>query len=298
VFSCIGEPSLKDVEAEKTSLVARGTLAPARVTKKWEVGGKDTQYDLAYAFQVGGRSFEGSGIVGAQEYLKLQPGNTIDIRYLPEDPTKSDFRPDRWLREEYGVGLVGSLVGAAGLLGLLVTAVLDVRRRGLPAAPTTPPSEAHTYRSPIFFYFFSLVFFAAGMFFQVQIISQIVSGEDIPFTTTINGHSTTGAMSPAGKIAFAFFPMVFWGIGLGLFLYSYGYSVTTSDEGILIRKFPHKTFQWRWDEITRAERYVKSGGTQYIVGDKDRKIWVTTVQDNDRLAAELETRLASVMGKT
>jgi len=102
-------------------LTSRAAVAPARLTEVRERGDSDTGIVARYEFEVGGRRFHHQGLFGegSADITAAQaadPSRTIEVRYLPEDPSVnepvSDVTPSA-TRQLVAVGIGLVMLGAA-----------------------------------------------------------------------------------------------------------------------------------------------------------------------------------------
>jgi len=66
-----------------------GLTAPGVIVELWQEKHKNISYLFAYQFTVSGNSFGVRQSVDKRKYDTLQVGDTVTVRYLPTDPTKS-----------------------------------------------------------------------------------------------------------------------------------------------------------------------------------------------------------------
>ena len=71
---------------QKTAITQQATVSKTWITRRR--GG--AAYNMAYAFDVLGKRFEGEGLVSQKTYVTRMPGQTIEIRYVPSQPSISE----------------------------------------------------------------------------------------------------------------------------------------------------------------------------------------------------------------
>ena len=81
------------------ALSQRGIAAQATVVRKWRklVGSGRREWALRYRFAVEGRQFEAQTLDVRDIFTHLEPGDTLDIYYLPENPAAN---APAWLVDE------------------------------------------------------------------------------------------------------------------------------------------------------------------------------------------------------
>lgn len=289
-----------DLRPNEEALARGGVTIKAIVTGKNEGQSRSLHSrNVAYAYQVNGRAYRGDASLTSDEYIRTTVGQGLNVVYLVGRPEVSDYRPDRWIANHSSPDAGGILFLIFGLLSLLTVAFVQYTRSLASKRPSRPSFELpvrRTYGAPLVVSVICVLFTVIGLAFQFQTIASIVGGQDVPIRSNLSGTYQTTAASPGTKVLLAFFPILVWGFGLVGLLYSKGYSVTTSPEGIEIRKFPGKVYHWRWEQIrTATRRHDRSGTCQYILGNGSEEVWVTTVDDQETLSAEIERQLAAIL---
>lgn len=72
-------------------LSQHGIAAHAKVVRKWRklVGSGRREWALRYRYSVAGKDFEGQTLEVRNAFMQLEPGDTIEIYYSPENPAIS-----------------------------------------------------------------------------------------------------------------------------------------------------------------------------------------------------------------
>jgi hypothetical protein len=63
-----------------------GVRVSARAGEKRYIGGKGNHYRLTYYYQVGAQTYQNNGWITYNAFQSLQPGNPVDVIYLPAQP--------------------------------------------------------------------------------------------------------------------------------------------------------------------------------------------------------------------
>ena len=200
--------SLTDLHLQRERLVREGVPVQARVTYKGHGG--DSEW-VTYAFSVGGKRFESTAWPTPRELIELQVGSPLTIRYLPSDPSVSYYEPARWLAGQAGVKRTGNVIAGIGAAGLVLSAaVAAARSRGMFGDSSW---LARIVTAPRVI---GLLFFAAGMGFQVMMLWQSLLGDGFIFQSNGGPSHRAGWLEIAGLSAFM---AIFWGIGLALMIF-------------------------------------------------------------------------------
>jgi len=157
-----------------------------------------------------------------------------------------------------------------------------------------------TYRAAPKVYFQGAIFFVSGVLIQVNTLYVALTGKGLPITS----HGVTRSATPLEAVAMCVFPVLFWSLGLWWLLCASNFSVTTSEEGITITKFPGKVFKWRWEQIKHLSlvappngRYGgRSGSTYYVIGDEKQTTSIYTVRNNGQFVDEIESHVGYLIG--
>ena len=140
---------------KRDAFVSGGKTTNAEITRLWRTGGEDKKNWVAYRYEADGRSFDHQSRVSSSRWKRLQTGQSLDIRYLRDEPQTSVIvgsEPDALPI------FVPYLVGAmACALALLLLRGINCQRRllsdGRAAAAVVTGIEKHktshggTYRS-------------------------------------------------------------------------------------------------------------------------------------------------------
>lgn len=108
-------------QAENQGTFAHESVsASAEVTRLWRGSGDSKQPWVAYRFEASGLAYDGQAKVRLPRWRTLQTGSTLDVRYLPADPSQNVV-----VGSEPGVlpawlpFLVAAAAGAGGVLCLV-----------------------------------------------------------------------------------------------------------------------------------------------------------------------------------
>jgi len=116
-------------ELRMRTLLERGVHTRALVDHISGSGaGVSSFHDVHYVFQVDGRKIEGADAAWGAEATQLSPGDSLDIVYLPEDPTVSGHRVREMLDSR---GKAIPWLVAYAVLASVVATLLLVRHRAL-----------------------------------------------------------------------------------------------------------------------------------------------------------------------
>lgn len=202
-----GGGTIDEVERNCRALVAQGKPIEARVSRKW---GDANYQSLEYTFVLDGKTYGGLSDPGSREWTELSIGDTIQATYLPSDPNITEYRPERWLQRQENAGKTGWIISGVGVAALLLTGIADLMRRRGARLPDAVRGDGRFLGLAI-----GLLFFAVGMFFQLQILSGIMSGTPIPFTVRSGGNVVSQGFAEGWQLwLVALFPVPFWGIGI------------------------------------------------------------------------------------
>lgn len=219
----VGSPgTIGEVEQRCERLLKDGKPIQAQVTRKWRGGGKNSYQSVQYAFNLGGRTYDGLADPGLTRWMELSVGSPLEVLYLPSDPSVTEYRPDQWLAREQNSKVIGWGISAAGLIALLVVFILDRARRspeGDSSSLGAVAKVADDGSNPIAALLAGIVFFVAGLAFQVGMLVSLFRHDKMPVTTTIGGRVTQHFASPTEQVLFTLFPVLFWGAGLALIIY-------------------------------------------------------------------------------
>ena len=80
---------MKRQGADRQAFETRGTTATASVTRLWRNSNDDKQPQVAYRYEIDGREYQGQAKMRLGAWRQLREGSPLDIRYLPDDPTRS-----------------------------------------------------------------------------------------------------------------------------------------------------------------------------------------------------------------
>lgn len=117
------------------SLYESGVLTSAALVRKEEVGAHTsprtsggTVYRLIYRFDGGAGEIEGAARVSAKQFFSLRPGQSFQVRYLPEDPTRNLPDGSRLSGLFYIFAIVGGVVGLGAsvvVVGMILTRIRE-----------------------------------------------------------------------------------------------------------------------------------------------------------------------------
>lgn len=119
--SLLGRDQFTGIDEQRRGLLERGQAVTATVTYV-EPGA------VAYEYWLAGRKHYGSANPGASS-ASMAVGQQIEVKVLPDDPDISAYRPERATPRGSRLHLAGPWIEVAGLVGIAVTAILQVLRK-------------------------------------------------------------------------------------------------------------------------------------------------------------------------
>jgi len=298
----LGRGSLDEQAKLEQALVQQGVPVTAIVTRKWHQSGQAGYQSVEYRYTVAGTRYDGLADPGLEKWSELERGSPLQVVYLPSDPSKSDYNPQRWLNSSKTANVWSTVFAAVGLVALIITGSLDIRRHqtgqelgvevtenaGVIGDGPIQMVEERTYRLSPAIILFGLVFFVAGLLFQIHILRQILSGEGI----MVSSQNSVSKAGPLGEFLTALFPILFWGIGLVFIIYWINFRVTVSQLGIKVRAIFGREFDWKWGDIRIAERKYNQGA-YYKIGDADGTVMIPqSMMGAQELSRTLDNHLA------
>lgn len=87
VLSVMGYRSLTQTQERQRMIREEGVETQGDVVRKWvSSGGKSRTYRIVYRFNVDGRIYQRSAVVGRDDYDRTNIGDKVQLRYVPANP--------------------------------------------------------------------------------------------------------------------------------------------------------------------------------------------------------------------